>query len=264
MSKIVKGVGRAVGKVVKGVASAVKKVAKSKLGKIILIAAAVYFGGAALIGSMGGGAFGIGATATGLEGAAAGISQAWSGLTGAIGLGSTATAAAPAAGTNALTTLPAWGEIPISTAGLSGLPAGAAAPGVTAAGGAAAGAATTGGGAGAGWFSNLSPLAQHAVVSGGTQLIGQTVSGIGSQMAARDARMEREQAQARYNQNVGTSLWGEVPGAQATETYGSTPPPPSASEQARLLADSYGQRLRAQPMGLIGQGMWSAPRTYRG
>ena len=60
MSKVVKGVTRAVSKVVKGVATAVKKVASSKIGKIIMVAAAVYFGGAALLGAMGSTGFSTG------------------------------------------------------------------------------------------------------------------------------------------------------------------------------------------------------------
>ena len=52
MSKVVKGVGRATGKVAKGVGNVVKKVASSKFGKILLTAATVYFGGAALMGGL--------------------------------------------------------------------------------------------------------------------------------------------------------------------------------------------------------------------
>ena len=48
MSKIVSGIGKAVSGVVKGVTKAFKAVTKSKIGKILLVAAAVYLGGAAL------------------------------------------------------------------------------------------------------------------------------------------------------------------------------------------------------------------------
>tara|TARA_R110000868_G_scaffold10694_1_gene51949 strand:+ start:801 stop:1571 length:771 start_codon:yes stop_codon:yes gene_type:complete len=83
MSKVVKGIGRAISGVVKGVVNVVKDVAKSKLGKILITAAAVYFGGAALMGgasaSAAGGSFLSGASA-GLSGAASGVSTAWSSL----------------------------------------------------------------------------------------------------------------------------------------------------------------------------------------
>ena len=83
MSKVVKGVGRAVSKVVKGVTNVVKKVAKSKLGKIVLTAAAIYFGGAALAGGFQGAAAGqgfLGSISSGLSGAAQGVANAWSSL----------------------------------------------------------------------------------------------------------------------------------------------------------------------------------------
>ena len=61
MSKVVSGIGNAVSSVVKGAVKAVsgiaknvgglvKSIASSKLGKAVLIAAAIYFGGAALSG----------------------------------------------------------------------------------------------------------------------------------------------------------------------------------------------------------------------
>jgi len=48
MSGLIKSVGRAVKKVVSGVKKVFKKIASSKIGKVILIAAAIYLGGAAL------------------------------------------------------------------------------------------------------------------------------------------------------------------------------------------------------------------------
>jgi hypothetical protein len=83
MSQIVKGIGRAISSVVKGAVNLVKDIAKSDLGKILVTAASVYFGGAALLGGFGasaaGGSFLTGASA-GLSGAAAGISTAWGSL----------------------------------------------------------------------------------------------------------------------------------------------------------------------------------------
>jgi hypothetical protein len=107
MSKVVKKIGKAIGKVVKGVVKGVKKVWKavkqSKFLKIAAIAAAVYFGGAALMGGIGG----MGAGAGGfMSGAQAGISSAWAGVTGSTTLASGftgANAAGLATGSNALT-----------------------------------------------------------------------------------------------------------------------------------------------------------------
>lgn len=92
MTKVVQGIGDAIGDVVKGVVNVVKgvadgvgdlarSIADSPIGKAILIAGAVYFGGAALMGGLGesaaGGSFlsGMGA---GVESAAGSLSSAWS------------------------------------------------------------------------------------------------------------------------------------------------------------------------------------------
>ena len=90
MSKVVKKVGRAIKKVVKGVVKGVKKVWKkvkeSKIGRVVLTAALVYFGGAALSGMWAGGSAGSGFMGTltgGIQGAASGVANAWSGITGA-------------------------------------------------------------------------------------------------------------------------------------------------------------------------------------
>lgn len=87
MSKVVKGVGRAIEKVAKGAAKIFVPIASKtgrKILKIVAIAAAVYFGGAALMGAFGSGAAATagvgGAAATGLSGAAANISAAWTSL----------------------------------------------------------------------------------------------------------------------------------------------------------------------------------------
>lgn len=277
MSKVTKGVARAIGKIQKGVMKAVKKVAKSKLGKIILVAAAVYFGGAALMGAMGT-TTAAGAAVSGLEGAMTGISNAWTSLGTAT---SQALSGNFANAGSALSTGIQGGSATMVDGALVSNLSSAVQPAVTTPGKLANGlpinptdaqindylfkAGTTPprvpGAGGGGWFSGLSPLGQAAVVSGGTQLIGQTVSGIGNQMAARDARLEREQAQARYKDNIGTSLWGDVP---ADPTGGVASLSADPTEQSRLIAERYGQQLRSQPMGLIGQSMWSPRPPYRG
>jgi len=84
MSKVVKGVARAVKKVVKGVANVVKKIAKSKIGKILIAAAAIYFGGAALMGGFKAASAGtsvLSGMGSGLSSAASGLSSAWGALT---------------------------------------------------------------------------------------------------------------------------------------------------------------------------------------
>ena len=90
MSKVVSAVGNAVSSVVKGVVNVVKSVAsgvgnlvksiaKSPLGKALLIAGAVYFGGAALAGGFGssaaGGSF-LSGMGTGVSSAASSLSSA--------------------------------------------------------------------------------------------------------------------------------------------------------------------------------------------
>jgi hypothetical protein len=92
MTKVVQGIGDAIGNVVKGVVNVVKGVADgigdlargiadSPIGKAILIAGAVYFGGAALAGGFGssaaGGSFFSG-MGTGVASAAETLSGAWS------------------------------------------------------------------------------------------------------------------------------------------------------------------------------------------
>lgn len=92
MTKIVEGIGDAIGSVVKGVVNVVegvvkgvgdlvKGIADSPIGKAILIAGAVYFGGAALAGGFGssaaGGSF-LSGMGTGVASAAETLSTAWS------------------------------------------------------------------------------------------------------------------------------------------------------------------------------------------
>jgi hypothetical protein len=110
MSKVVKSIGRAIGKVVKGAVKVVKKVAKSKLGKVIIGAAAIYFGGAALMGAVGSGSTVTGALANawtqlgaaGSAAAAGNFGAAGSALANGISAGALgASASAPAIGATA-------------------------------------------------------------------------------------------------------------------------------------------------------------------
>lgn len=227
MSKVVRGVGRAIGKVVKGVANVVKKVASSKFGKILVGAALVYFGGAALMGGLGAGA-GTGVSGF-LSGAGQGIANAWTSLTQAAGsaLGGQFTQAGSqlsagiqgtttalqaggglaqgaAAASQAAATTPGMSVAPLTptqtalqsslgtSTGINTLPAG-----VTT----GAPAAANPGIIGRAWES-LGPYGKAAAVSGGTQLVGGLIQGYGMQKAQdRQEQLTAEQ-KATYNRNI--------------------------------------------------------------
>jgi len=243
MSKAVKKVGRAIGKVVKGAVKVVKKVASSPIGKILLAAATIYFGGAAIMGAMGGASAGTGFMGTlsgALSGAGAGISNAWAGLTGAFtggGLsslgqgftgsysaGSGAVQAANMAATGGGFTGGGYGSV-----GLQGQTA--STTGLSAAGG---GAGLTppppgGGGIISNAWNGLGEYGKMAAVQGTTQLVGGALQGAGQQKALEEQRkFELDQQQAardRYNENVGTNWWSGSgnEGAASPSTYAQAP-----------------------------------------
>lgn len=252
MSKAVKSVGRAIGKVVKGVVKVVKKVASSKIGKILITAAAIYFGGAAIMGAMGGASAGTGFLGTlsgAVSGAGAGISSAWTGLTGAASaamggnfaaagssLGSGFTGAY-GAGSSAVTGAAA--AAPSVFAGGSVVPSATTvgAPNSVFAGGTLAptsAASTASKGLVSGMWNGLGDYGKMAAVQGATQMAGGVIQGYGQQKAVEDQRnYEAEQAQLardRYNQNAGTMWWGgDSGGGQAggpvpVQAYASGPP----------------------------------------
>lgn len=232
MSGIVKGVKKvfkAVTKIPKAIGSAVNKVHKklrqSKIYKIALTAAAVYFGGAALIGMAGGG------------GAAAGLSSAWGGLQGAgsalmagnfsgaasaLGsgfMGTYGTAAATAAGSTLagaapLTQVGSSLSAPLigegAAVGLSNgvLTAGASAPasGLASMGLSAPSAISTaansavsslaGGGAAkggllSGLWGGLGDAGKAAVITSGVNMAGQMIQGHAAEKAAEEERKRR-------------------------------------------------------------------------
>lgn len=279
MSKVVKAVGRAISgvvkgvvNVVKGVVSGVKKIATSKVGKILLAAATVYFGGAAIMGAMGGASAGTGFLGTlsgAVSGASAGISSAWTGLTGALtggglsslgsgftgayGAGSSAVtgAAALAAPTNVL----AGGSVVSGAAPAvnSGAVLGAAVP--------TAPAVSSSGGLISGAWNGLGEYGKMAAVQGASNMVGGVIQGYGQQKALEEQRnFETEQARLareRYNQNAGARLWGAVPedttgGAYAREVTSTQDP----VADSRLLADRYSGMQATpygvQPAGLVG------------
>jgi hypothetical protein len=222
MSKVVKGIGRAVSKVVKGVTNVVKKVAKSKLGKVLLTAAAVYFGGAALMGGLntiGTSTSFLSGMSSGLSSAATGIGNAFTALTkgsfsgagtalsegfmGTAGSSAPAALATPAA-TPGMTMAPqsivspAQAAITQATGGAPmSLPAPAGMPPVPPAGG-------------SGLLAKAmsSQYTAPALISGGTQLIGGAMQGYGAQKQQERQEQMAEEQRATYNRNMGGRLWG--------------------------------------------------------
>jgi hypothetical protein len=234
MSKVVKGIGRAVSKVVKGVVNVVKKVAKSKFGKILIGAALVYFGGAALMGGLAAPA-GTGISGF-LSGAGQGIANAWTSLTGAassalggkfaqagsqLSAGIQGTTAAAQGAGGAFTGATATGlptvagdaaNLAVNTGGAGGAGAftGATSTGLPTVAGDAANVLTNKSGLisrAANAFTSLSPQAQAATITGGTQLVGGLIQGVGMQKAQNDQAKQTAQQKADWNSNVGTRLY---------------------------------------------------------
>lgn len=296
MSKVVKSVGRAVSSVVKGVVNVVKavakpvvsavqkvasaavdvvkKVASSKIGKILLVAAAVYFGGAALAGGFGssaaGGSF-LSGMGTGVANAASSLSTAWS---SAIGGNLSAAGSSLSAGFQGTTTA-------LQTAGTS---AAAGAAGTTAAmsGGFAPTSAvtatevastlpTTTAAAGKGLIGGLSPMGQYAAISGGTQLVGGAIQGAGMQKAQEEQRTYEENQiaaqRARYDASVqdfsrqANAGAAGIAGPAAPGRYGE----PAAYDpvaEAKAIGDRYRADFDARnpQTGLVARGMAAQPQ----
>ena len=225
MSKVVRGIGRAIKKVVSGVGKLVRKVFKSKLGKLVAGAALVFFGVPAVSGLFGGGAAAASGL-SGLAGASANISAAWGSLTGAAS--SMLAGNFAQAGSQLATGMLGPTTEAIGAGGAAaGEAAGAATGGAGAAGQAAGGAAWTQSPTGlnvlaaegnamvqpTGLLSKFtsSPYFAPAVVQAG----GAVLQGIGQAKAAQaqiDATQKlKDDELKRYNTNVGTRLWGNAP-----------------------------------------------------
>lgn len=238
---VLKGVGDAVDGAVKGVGSLAKQIYESKIGKAIIIAGAIYFGGAALAGGFGT----VGTSTSFLSGMGAGVSTAATSLEAAwtlAGQGEFAAAAGKIGGsygaafdagagitaapttaalTSATTVASAPAAAPV-TAGAPGVLNPAAAelytPVAQTAAGAGAPAATQP------WYAQAldyitpkSELAQYGLISGAATIGGNLIAGIGQQQAVEDQRnYEAEQLQAAQdtrNANVGAELF--APGQYA-------------------------------------------------
>jgi len=268
----VSGVVRNVGNVVKGatkilsggfagkVLGIVKDFAQSKLGKTLITAAVIYFGGAALSGAFGGGAAAgttgwAGATA-GVEGAASSLSGAWtSALKGeftqaggqvATGFGGGAAPSAEALAGNADKAAMLSNSGYGSTTVAGGTPppiTPPATPPVTPP------AASMSVGEG---------LMGAAKIQAGTALIGGAMQGKAAQ-DQRDAELEQARlARERYNANAGAQLWsssqpatGGVPTA-TTPQYGAFSYDPMA--QAKSLNQQRWDEYQAR-QGLVSRNM---------
>jgi hypothetical protein len=309
MSKAVKSVGRAVSKVVQGVvnvvkvvtkpvveaakavvkpvAEAIKKVTSSKIGRIILAAAAIYFGGAALAGGLGssaaGGSF-LSGMGTGVANAASGLSSAWTSALSGNFTGAGGVTANLSAGFQGTTTALQAANVGAMTSGMTQAQMlasqNAGIPGATAATNSAAATAFPASTAGAGGASqlaltpsqvagskgligSLSPMGQYAAISGATQLVGGAVQGYGAQKAQEDERNYAEQQlaaqRARYESSVqdfSKSANAQRDAAQATENrYAPAAFDPVA--EARAIGDRYRAEFDARnpTTGLVARGM---------
>jgi hypothetical protein len=228
MSKVVKKVGRAIGKVVEGVKKVVsktfaevKRFAKSDIGKALIIAATVYFGGAALSGAM---------SSTAGSSALTGISNAWTSLStaGSQALAGNFANAASALGTGIQGGAAVAGEAGLMTSGVGGTAASFApveslAPtsvGTTSGASSAAlspaapEAALNAGApnltkpaadaASKGFFS--SDVAKYGAITAGTQLAGGLIQGAGQQKALEDQRRYEQQLFEQQNQRYANSV----------------------------------------------------------
>lgn len=243
MSKVVKGVGRAIGSVVKGAVKVLVPLASKtgrKILKVAAIAAAVYFGGAALMGAFGSGAAGA-AGLSGFAGAGEGISAAWTSLStagtqlaagnignafSALGSGIGGSAATIGADGSMLVNGAAQGAAAAATPTTSplgvrtgaGSPTGASAfTGQTATGlptvpGDAANVAGNQGSGGLinnarNFWNGLDKTEKFLTAQVGTGLVQTGMNMYGAQKTVDEQRQLEANASNRYNTNIGTRLW---------------------------------------------------------
>lgn len=212
MSGIVKGVKKtfkAVGKVVtgavKGVVKVADKIVRSKAFKISLGAAAIYFGGAALLSMAGGGtaAAGLGSAWGGLQGAGSALMAGnFSGAASALGsgfMGTYGTAAATGtalAGTGgAITANGVTAAAPAAQGGLASFGLSTTAPSfasaATTAGATAGTTAASSGGLLSGLWGGLGEAGKAAVITSGVNMAGQMIQGHAAEKAAEEERERR-------------------------------------------------------------------------
>lgn len=229
MSKIVKGVRRAVGKVFKTVKKTFKAITKSTIGKVALAAAAIYFGGVAL-GQWGG----AGSTAAGAGSGVAGATEAAT-LAGTTGTTAATTTAATTAGAGA------------AGAGAAGASAASAGAGL---GGAAGGVATE--------------VAKKGIISSflGNPVVQMAAAGgISSAFSpdAMDIEREREKAENRRRQmayggieniNIGITPTGQ--GGVGVQQPGINSKAPMKDELGNEIYNPYSSGVRS---GIIARNM---------
>lgn len=279
MSKVVKSVARAVTSVVKGVVNVVKKVASgvtnlvkkvasSKLGKILVTAAAVYFGGAALAGGFGssaaGGSF-LSGMGTGVANAASSLSTAWSSaLSGNFASAGSSLSAGFQGTTTALQAANA--ATAAGTAGTTAAMSGGFAPTSAVTATQVAGALPAAAPASTGLIGGLSPMGQYAAISGATQLVGGAVQGYGAQKAQEEQRnYEQQQADAardRYNQNVGVNWWDAPSEPNQVAQAGAAKYEPIAAGDPGSPFAVDSTSLTNRNKGLIGNNMPTYTRYY--
>lgn len=236
MSKVVSGIGNAISGVVKGAVKAVSSVTSgvsdlaksftgSSFGKAIMMAAAIYFGGAALSGGFGAaeGTTFLEGMGTGVANAATSLSTAWgSAMSGnlsqagsqvATGFGGEAAGAGASTGAS---TAVVNGGVQTQAQMLA-----AQNEGILGADKLTSDALKTGVkslSVAPGFFS--SDLAKYGTIMAGAQVAGGLISGAGQQRAMQDQRdyeaLMAQQGRDRVNTNVGASLWGGGGGGAAT------------------------------------------------
>lgn len=275
MSKAVKSVGKAVKGVVKGVAKVAKaattvargvvkgvgklvsRVAKSDIGKALLIAATIYFGGAAFMGAMGGAAAGsgfMGTIAGAVKGAGAGITSAWGGLTSAATafMGGNMAGAGSALSQGFMGANAAGGAAVAGAAPLAGAASTAATsfanPGLLQAANIPGAAGAAGGAASGGLLSGLSPMAQYGLIQSGSQLVGGMMQGAAADKQYQEELRQEELARQRRNENIGAQI---IRPADEMGDY----PTIQEREEMRRIDPITGQPILAgspRQVGLIG------------
>jgi len=284
MSKVVSGIGNALGSVVKGavnvvksvgsgVSGLVKNIASSKLGKAVMIAAAIYFGGAALSGgfsSMGAGGSFFSGMGTGVANAASSLSTAWtSAMSGNFSQAGSALSSgfsgevAAAPGTNALAgNYSVAGTTSAPAAAPAAPPAAAApppspvypqAPVVSPVTPPSVVPSTALPPTGT-WDKIVSsPYTAPSLISGGMQVGGAIIQGKAQEKQLKDQREYEErmarEGRERYNANAGARLWSsdQAPIYQSTEAAWDPYAEARARNAARYAPQSTGVVARYMP-----------------
>jgi hypothetical protein len=101
---------------------------------------------------------------------------------------------------------------------------------------------------GQGWFGSMSPMAQHATISAGSQLLGGLLSGYGADKAADEERKYAEQQQAQYSANMGTPIIGSVADR-------------AMQPRSPVAFDQRYEQIAGSPLGVSGYGLINLARA---